>query len=88
MRTIGYVPFPEPEHHLILSFQKRAVFFAIGNLQDKDASILGLKSEILIAFTRQRFGRDHEIVSIESELAGLLADQVRGLGNNRGHEGA
>jgi hypothetical protein len=78
----------ESFHDLILGFEERAVFFAIGDLQYEGAPILGPKPEILITIAWQRFRRDHQTVFILSNLAGLLAAQVRGLGNNRGHEGA
>ena len=81
------MPFLQPGHYLILSFKKRPVFFAIGDLQDKGAPILGPKMEILVPLAGQRFCRDHEIVSIESDLADLLTGQVGRLSNRRGHKG-
>ena len=78
----------ESFHDLILGFEKRAVFFAIGDLQYEGTPIVGPKSEILIPIAGQRFRRDHQTVFILSKLAGLLAGQVRELGNNRGHKGA
>ena len=85
---MGYLLFPQLGHHLVLSFHKRAVFFAIGDLQDEGAPTLVPEAEILVTIAWQRFRRDHQTVFILSNLAGLLAGQVRGLGNNRGHEGA
>ena len=84
---MGYLLFPQLGHHLVLSVEKRAVFFAIGDLQDKGAPILSPKPEILIPLARQRFRRNHETIFILDDLASLLAGQVGGLGNHRCRKG-